>query len=146
MKRIVRLLAILAGFALGWWIIARLLEWMSPKPVPVEGMRQAEVSPYEMTPTITPTVPSEEETLAVEEPAEAVTPSPEEQASDEAGSGSVSREGEPSEAVEEAPIAYCLRCREKQPLEDWNYETMESGRRRLVGTCSVCGGRVSQFA
>lgn len=136
MRRLRNVILIAVGFAVGWWIIARLLEWMSPKPVPAEGMQRADVHPYEVTPGISPTVSPEEVEDGTQE---------EDEPTRERVETDVSEDGGPSDEDEDAPVVYCLRCREKRPITDWHYETTDNGRRRIVGVCAVCGGGVSQF-
>lgn len=133
MKRLRNFILAIIGFALGWWIIATLLEWMSPKPVPAEGMQTKETHPYEVSPGISPAMPS----------TDVVSKSGDTDESAPASEPSVSENGDAE--AEEGRLVYCLRCREKRPITDWHYETTEQGRRRIVGECSVCGAGMSQF-
>ena len=48
-------------------------------------------------------------------------------------------------ASENLPEAYCVRCREKRPVAEARYETTPRGRHRVVGRCTVCGSKVTQF-
>lgn len=57
---------------------------------------------------------------------------------------------EPEEEIDpgdddEHPIAYCVSCREKQPMLDAHEENLENGRRVLRGTCEVCGSKMVRF-
>lgn len=36
-------------------------------------------------------------------------------------------------------IAYCVKCKAKQPMKDTQVVTMKNGREALQGKCSVCG-------
>ena len=36
-------------------------------------------------------------------------------------------------------IAYCVKCRAKQPIKDGQEVKMKNGRPALKGVCSVCG-------
>lgn len=129
MKRLRNVILALAGFALGWWIVATLLEWMSPKPVPAEGMQRKETHPYEVSPDISPAMPSTKVVSTADDADES-----EPAVSDNGDAG-----------ADEGRLVYCLRCREKQPIVNWRYETNEQGRRRILGECSVCGAGMSQF-
>ncbi len=46
---------------------------------------------------------------------------------------------------ESLPEAYCVRCREKRPVAEARYETTSRGRHRIVGRCTVCDSKVTQF-
>lgn len=129
MKRLRNIILAIAGFALGWWIVATLLEWMSPKPVPAEGMQPKETHPYEMSPGISPAMPSTEVVSTADD--------------EDEQEPAVAENGETGDV--DAPLVYCLRCRDKRPITNWRYETNEQGRRRIVGECSVCGAGMSQF-
>lgn len=48
-------------------------------------------------------------------------------------------------AGENLPEAYCVRCREKRPVAEARYETTPRGRHRIVGRCTVCDSKVTQF-
>jgi len=48
-------------------------------------------------------------------------------------------------ATEALPEAYCVRCREKRQVAEARFETTPQGRRRIVGRCTVCGSKVTQF-
>lgn len=140
MKRLRNLLLAIAGFALGWWIVATLLEWMSPKPVPAEGMQTKETHPYEVSPGISPAMPS---TKVVSTADDDDTSEPADTPEQTDHEPAVSENGDTG--AEEGRLVYCLRCREKRPIANWRYETTEQGRRRIVGKCSVCGAGMSQF-
>lgn len=39
-------------------------------------------------------------------------------------------------------IAYCMRCKAKQPIANPEQNTMKNGRPSTRGTCAVCGTKV----
>lgn len=38
-----------------------------------------------------------------------------------------------------AEEAYCVKCRQKRPMQDAQQVTMQNGRSALKGKCPVCG-------
>lgn len=53
-------------------------------------------------------------------------------------------EDKPSD-VTNGLVAYCVRCREKRPMQDAHEETTENGRHAARGTCPVCGANMFTF-
>lgn len=45
----------------------------------------------------------------------------------------------------ETILAYCPRCRSRQPVTDATYSRTERGRATIKGSCLCCGTRVWRF-
>jgi DNA topoisomerase-1 len=45
----------------------------------------------------------------------------------------------------EAVEAYCVKCRQKQPVQNPQEVVTKNGRRALEGNCSVCGTKLFRF-
>jgi hypothetical protein len=39
-------------------------------------------------------------------------------------------------------MAYCMKCREKRPMEGAQPTTMKNGKPAMQGTCGTCGARL----
>jgi hypothetical protein len=48
-------------------------------------------------------------------------------------------------AAVETVEAYCVKCRNKRPVQDPKEVVTKNGRRALEGTCPVCGVRLFRF-
>lgn len=42
-------------------------------------------------------------------------------------------------------IAYCVKCKQKRPMQDVQVLTNEKGRRQAKGKCSVCNTKMNLF-
>ncbi|RME09938.1 MAG: hypothetical protein D6802_10695 [Ardenticatenia bacterium] len=127
MRRLFKWSAFLFGLVGGWFLFKWL--WESWQPQQIVSAPMPTVEPERIEPLETSTTSPAPPTSA---PVEQTPPAPEPAPS-------------PQTPSEEAPLAYCVRCRKKQPVNNPVYETTPKGRRRLRGTCAVCGAKVSQF-
>lgn len=141
MRRLFKLLAFVFGLVGGWLLVNRMWEKWQPQQVVAPPVPTVE--PERVEPLGAPPAPAEPVAHASADDggdtSTAPAPAP------EAPEAPAAAQTEHADNATSAPVAYCVRCRQKQPVRDPVYETTPKGRRRLRGTCAVCGAKVSQF-
>ena len=136
MRRLFKLAACVFGLVGGWFLVNRIWEKWQPRqvvaPVPMVEPKHVEPVP---APSARGAQPASHDTGEMA-PAQPPLGASEEPSATQSKS---------ADNAESSPVAYCVRCRQKQPVQNPVYETTPKGRRRLRGTCAVCGAKVSQF-
>jgi hypothetical protein len=44
-----------------------------------------------------------------------------------------------------AEIAYCVKCKDKREMKDYQHITMKNGKPALQGPCPVCGTKLTRI-
>ena len=91
------------------------------KPIEAEGIKPASVGESGVTPVLSPNVELGNKPIEAEV------------------------EAENSMLVLEAAEAYCVKCRQKQPIQGARKVTTKKGRPAIEGTCAVCGAKLFRF-
>jgi len=121
------------------------------KPIEAEGIKPASVGESGVAPVLLPDVEPENKPIEAEgiKPASVgesgVTPvlSPNVELGNKPIEAEV--EAENSMLVLEAAEAYCVKCRQKQPIQGARKVTTKKGRPAIEGTCAVCGAKLFRF-
>jgi len=121
------------------------------KPVEAEGKKSASTGESGVAPVLSPKVelgnkPIEAEGIkpaSTEESGVAPVLSPDVELGNKPIEAEV--EAENSVLVLEAAEAYCVKCRQKQPIQEARKVTTKKGRPAIEGTCAVCGAKLFRF-
>jgi len=133
MRRLFKLATFVLGLVGGWLLVNRVWNKWQPQQVvaPVPLVEPEHVEPVP--------IPSEK---ASQPASDGTGDTPSAQPASVASAEPLATQPEPVGNADSPPVAYCVRCRQKQPVQNPVYETTPKGRRRLRGTCAVCGAKV----